>query len=319
MLGQFVDRRQKAALLARARDADQQWLDFDAATLRSGYNKQPFLLRHRLPLHPEFALDRLFALCHRLPPSEVRIRVGEIPEDAEFDGSLRKFNQGLALTDVEAGFEQSRAYIAVYNPERDPGFRPVIEQLLGEIAQAIEPFDPGLNWYSTYLFLSTGGSLTPYHMDREMNFLLQVRGRKTARLWDPADDEVMTPAQKDRLLADETDLRPQYRPDLEARAMRFALEPGLGLHHPFIAPHLIRTNDSLSISLAITFRTRRSDRWADAHKFNHRLRGLGMNPTPVQHSALLDAAKATMIRAGRPGRRLLAAVRGRHAFGGVSP
>jgi len=27
--------------------------------------------------------------------------------------------------------------------------------------------------------------ITPYQMDREMNFLLQIRGTKTVPLWDP--------------------------------------------------------------------------------------------------------------------------------------
>ena len=27
------------------------------------------------------------------------------------------------------------------------------------------PIEPGMNWYSTYIFISTQDSVTPYHMD----------------------------------------------------------------------------------------------------------------------------------------------------------
>jgi len=88
--------------------------------------------------------------------------------------------------------------------------------------------------------------------------------------------------------------------------MVFELEPGLGVHHPFIAPHLVTTGKQLSISLAITFRTRRSDVWTDAHCFNHRLRRrLGVAPIGVGNLAVLDAARAGLVRMGRQARRWL--------------
>lgn len=93
-----------------------------------------------------------------------------------------------------------------------------------------------------------------------MNFLLQIRGRKTAQLGDPNDDQVMSPAECDHLFSHDEDARPTYRPALDALAMSFELEPGLGVHHPFIAPHLVRTGPQPSVSLAVTFRTPRSDR-----------------------------------------------------------
>jgi hypothetical protein len=143
-------------------------------------------------------------------------------------------------------------------------------------------------------------------MDREMNFLLQIRGTKTVKLWDPRDPEIMTPAQKDQLLAAREEPRPIYKPSFERKAMTFALAPGLGVHHPFIAPHLVTTGKQLSISLAITFRTERSDRWTDAHRFNHRMRSrLGVAPGSVGSLGVVDATKAGIIRMGRQARRLL--------------
>jgi hypothetical protein len=147
-------------------------------------------------------------------------------------------------------------------------------------------------------------------MDREMNFLLQSRGTKTVRLWDPADDEIMTAAQKDELLAYGSELRPQYRDSFERKAMIFELSPGLGVHHPFIAPHLVQTGPELSISLAITFRTVASDTWTDAHAFNHKARTLlRLNPAPVRANATRDRMKAAAIRTYRRLRKTINGVR----------
>ena len=106
----------------------------------------------------------------------------------------------------------------------------------------------------------------------------------------------MSPAQKDRLLAYEG-TRPPYRPEFEQRAVHFALQPGLGVHHPFIAPHRVWTHSNLSVSLAFTFRTRQSDRLTAAHQFNNRLRRLGLqNPRPVGESVWVDGTKARALK-----------------------
>jgi hypothetical protein len=241
MLGSFLTETRHDQLLRSARAAPDRWIEFDAEAMRRHYNRLPFLVRHRLDAHPAFELAALHSLCRRLPDAQVCRRRGAIPADAHFDSSLATYATPLGVDEAFGRMEADGLYVAVYNPETDPEYRVVIEGLLGEIAQAVAPFERRINWYSTYLFVSAGGSLTPYHMDREMNFLLQIRGEKTACLWDPNDDAVMSPAQRAHLFSSSDDARPVYRPELDALAMRFELQPGLGVHHPFIAPHLVHT------------------------------------------------------------------------------
>ena len=304
MLGALLAADRVAALVAAANRQSRPWLEFRREDFAAGYNRHPFLVEHRLADHPLFTFESLAALCRRLPPNQVHVRAGVVPADAEFDTSLKRFNQGLSLEDALDHLVERGAYIAVNNPEFDAVYGPAIEGFLGEIAAQTEPLEPGLNWFSTYLFISAQNAVTPYHMDREMNFLLQVRGTKTVRLWDPNDDEIMSPAQKDILLAARDQPRPTYKPSFDAKAMVFELRPGIGVHHPFIAPHLVTTNSSLSISLAITFRTARSDLWTDAHIFNARCRRLGLNPSTVGKRAIVDDVKARAIRAIRTARNV---------------
>jgi hypothetical protein len=305
MLGQFVTHDSVSGMVAQARQSRRPWLLLDGHEFRTAYNQRPFLVRHRLAEHPYFEYGALAALCRRLPIDQVRYRFGVIPSDAEFDTSLQRFRQGLTLDDAIDRMEERQAYIAIYNAEKDPEYRPVIEALLGELAAHSEAIDPGLNWYSTYIFVTAKDSVTPYHMDREMNFLLQIRGTKTVKLWDPHDDEIMNPDEKDRLLADRSQPLPTYKPSFERKAMIFDLVPGNGVHHPFLAPHLVTTGRQLSISLAITFRTHRSDVWTDAHCFNYRLRqrtklALGT----VGRFGVVDTTKAGFIRLTRKARRI---------------
>jgi hypothetical protein len=296
MLGKFLTKDQVAQLAREASsNGKEPWIKFDPEVMRTSYNRRSFSVPHRLTEHPLFKLDALFTLCRRLGEKSARVRFGEVPVDTDFDSSLSRFKKELTLEDAINSLEEKKAYIALYNPEQDPEYRAAIEGFFGEIAAQLRDVDPDLNWYSTYIFISAQGSVTPYHMDREMNFLLQIRGKKTVKLWDPFDDEIMTPAQKDALLA-RKGKRPEYRPSFEAKASTYELTPGFGVHHPFIAPHLVTTGPEVSISLALTFRTRQSDTWTAAHVFNHLARRVGLTPTPVASNPRFDRAKAALVR-----------------------
>lgn len=299
LFGEFVP-RERAAALARGRGPGSQGLlQFDPEEVGNAYNRRPFILRHRLTEHPLLTPQALFSLCRRLPSDYVKIRRGVIPGNAHFDSSYDRYRDGLSLEETLEHFEELKAYICIYNPERDSIYRPLIDSLLGEIAAAIADTDPVVTWFSTYIFVSTSGAVTPYHMDREMNFLLQVRGDKEVLLWDPADEEILSPAEKDHLLSGFGAWRPIYKPSFEAKAMHFDLRPGLGVHHPFIAPHRVHTLDGLSVSLAFTFRTLKSDMVTKAHSFNEVLRRLRMSPHPIGENEAMDHAKAVASNAVR--------------------
>jgi hypothetical protein len=305
MLGTTLTPARYREMASDAARADTRWLELDPAAFRQSYNREPFLVAHRLAQHDAFRLDELKALCRRMPQGTVNHRIGVVPINTDFDKSLTSFRKSLTLDDALDAMEERQAYVVVNNPEIDREYRPVIEGLLGELACCTDSLEPFMNWYSTYLFISAHHSVTPYHMDREMNFLLQIRGTKTVRLWNPSDDEVMTPAQKDELLSYAGEARPQYHDGLASKAMVYELKPGLGVHHPYIAPHLVHTGPELSISLAITFRTRQSDVWRDAHRLNHSLRAWGIHPTSVRKSMLIDRTKAKAVSAVRWARTLM--------------
>jgi len=308
MLGEHLSEERFRSIMEVAQAAPR-WLDIDPEAVHEHYNASGFLVSHRLPEHPLFELEPLFHLCRRMPRSAVKHRFGIVPGNAHFDTSIVTYSQGLALEDAIDHLVDKRAYIAIYNPEKDPEYKPVIEGLLGELGLATRGLERAFNWYSTYIFISANDSVTPYHMDREMNFLLQIAGRKTVRLWDPNDDVVMRPEQRDHLFSFDANARPAWHDGLPARARVFELEPGLGVHHPFIAPHLVTTGQNFSISLAITYRTPRSDVMSDAHAYNDRLRRFGLGGIPVGRHPAVDVAKARALRGARAAKEVLRRLR----------
>jgi Cupin-like domain len=310
MIGEFVSAREYAELLSRGKSLEHRQLSIDEPLFRASYNRHPFELTHRLHEHDRFSLPSLFELVRRLPESFVVCRPGLVPDGADFDSSFRP-DSALDLEDALGNLESRRAYVYARNPEADPGFRPLIRDSIAEIAAHVHDLDGPITWYSTYLFISAQGSVTPYHMDREMNFLLQIRGTKQVQLWDPADPEVLTEFEKDRLLS-YSGARPPLRPATLSRARKYGLRPGSGVHHPFIAPHLVHTESELSVSLAVTFRTRRSDTWTKAHQMNHHLRRLGLHPKPVGTDAWRDALKANALSGAERTRAALRGITTRH-------
>jgi hypothetical protein len=292
MLGQWIGERGVTELVRAARQNSVPTLKFDGPEFRRCYNQSGFTFEHSLSEHPLFRLGPLADLCRRRRDLVLH-RGGPVAVDADFDRAFDPYSFPEALDAALQRIGEPGSYFMISNAEKDSLYRPVIEGLLGEIAAQSTALDPGLNWWSSYVFISTDASVTPYHMDREMNFLIQVHGAKRERLWDA---NVMTQREKEVLFGNLAAPRPAYTPALEQLAKVYELTPGVGVHHPFIAPHVVETQSSLSISLAITYRTDGSERCSDAFRYNYRMRQLGLRPRPVGAHLLEDKLRAGSFR-----------------------
>ena len=65
--------------MANVKSVQSQWLDLDAEVFRTAFNRQPFVIGHRLTNHPLFTLPRLVELAQRLPAEQVEYNSGRIP------------------------------------------------------------------------------------------------------------------------------------------------------------------------------------------------------------------------------------------------
>ncbi len=62
-----------------------------------------------------------------------------------------------------------------------------MDEVLDELNLGVEQRDPGMCYRGGWIFVTSPNTVTPFHYDKEHNFILQVRGRKTLHVWDHRD------------------------------------------------------------------------------------------------------------------------------------
>lgn len=277
-------------------------LDFEGTELRARFGRAPFLVRHRLAGHTLFSLERLVELARRLPASRVEYNAGNVPLSLD---PARTPRTGLSAEETIRRIAECNSWLVLKNVEQDAQYAELLDRCLAEVRAHSETLAPGMLDRESFIFVSSPGSITPYHMDPEQNFLLQVRGTKSISILDPADPEVFPDNEVERFYSG-AHRNLVLREAVRAKACTFALAPGLGVHVPVTAPHWVQNGPEVSVSYSITFQTRASLRSAHAHRMNASLRRLGLHPSPVGRSALRDELKQWLFRARRRAARLFA-------------
>ncbi|MBK8232736.1 MAG: transcription factor [Candidatus Eisenbacteria bacterium] len=278
-----------------------RWLDVDPEVFRAHFNKKPFFIRHTLANHPLFSLDRLVKLSQDLPPSYVEWRAGGLNVDQ--DPALTPMN-GLSAEETLRQISENRSYLILKWVEHDPEYRRLLDECLDQLAEHSEPLYPGMWKRAAFIFISSPNDTVPYHMDHEHNFLLQVRGHKVVRQWDPDDRFILTDREIEDHYANFKHRNMRYREEFGPTAWTLPLPTGQGLHFPVCAPHWIQNGDEASISFSITFRSRWTRRRELLYHANANLRKRGFKPSPVGENPLEDIWKLSLMQTASFVRRL---------------
>jgi hypothetical protein len=267
-------------------------LGIDAGEFGECFDRRPFVIGHRLADHPLFSLPRLVKLARALPAENVEYNAGNIP--VSMNPALTPRN-GLTAEETIIRIAECKSWLVLKYVEHDPEYRKLLERCLAEVRPHSEALRPGMCDGQAFVFITSPGSVTPYHMDPEHNFLLQVRGSKHVHLFDPRDRSILPAEELERFYGG-GHRNMVFRRELDARALRYELTPGRGLHFPVTAPHYVRNGAEVSVSFSITFRTPDLERRARAHLFNARLRRLGISPASVGRRPRLDSMKSLAWR-----------------------
>jgi hypothetical protein len=265
---------------------------FDEQTLRQSFNQTPFLLEHRLVGHPLFELPRLIELAGTLPEDQVEYNSGDLPVTQD---PLKTPRNGLSIRETIQRIEECRSWLVLKIVEVDPGYRQLLDLCLDPLIR----FCPDMRTREAFVFVSSPDAVTPYHIDHECNFLLQIVGTKMVRMLPPNDPTVIQEADLERFYAGGSRNLLRLDSQMVARASSFELTPGLGLHFPVTAPHWVKNGPAVSISFSVTFRTSHSDRREILYRINHRMRALGLHPRPVGRSQSSDTMKFGLFNAAR--------------------
>ena len=257
------------------------------------FARMPFLLPHNLAGHELFSLPRLVELAQRLPESLVEYNAGEVPIGLD---PARTPRNGLSPEETIRRIEECRSWLVLKSVQQDPAYARLLDECLAEVRAASVRLTEGMQDPHAFIFVSSPEAVTPYHMDPEENFLLQIRGTKTMSVFDPADRSIISEPEFERFFSG-AHRNLAYRDDYQRKARLFELTPGVALHVPFAAPHWVQNGPAVSVSFSITFNTRASSRISHAHRVNGQLRRWGIQPAPVGRSALRDRLKQLVSRA----------------------
>ncbi len=235
--------------------AGERVMRIEPDVFRDKFNRLPFLVPHRVtPEHPLFTLPRLIELARRLPEQYVEYNAGNIP--VSIDSRLTPRN-GLSIEETIRRIEEHCSWMVLKRVEQDPEYKEFLNQCLDDVQEYSEPLDPGMMDRAGAIFISSPSSVTPYHLDAEYNFLLQVRGVKTLHVFDAADRSILSEEElEERSAAKVVHRNLVFKDEYQQKAMVFELKPGSALHVPSMDPHWVQNGPNVSISFSAGFLTR---------------------------------------------------------------
>jgi hypothetical protein len=265
------------------------------AAVTAAYPNQPTMLDHQLAGHELLTLDALATLAEALPAADVEynrsdLPIGINPEDIP--------GNGLGIGDTIRGIAENRSWAVLKFIEQVPAYRALLEELLAELKPIVETRTGPMLTLQGFVFVSSPGSITPFHFDPEHNILLHLRGDKVMTVYPAGDTRFAAQVEHERYHSGGHRNLP-WEEGFGTEGFVAELTPGTGVMVPVMAPHFVKVGAEPAISLSITWRSEWSYREAEAHAANKWLRARGLNPTMPPRWPGHARAKTLAWRAAR--------------------
>lgn len=285
---------------AQSRAGYGMWADdaADFSTLKIGK------LHHNFHEHPLLQLVELERLATELLPlQQCRFAVPGMTYGSDFAHN-DQHPEGFGVEEVFSRLEEPGSAIALFNIETIPRYKALLTEILDTMRPIVERDQGKIFMETGFIFISAPPAVTPFHIDRENNFWLQLQGRKTMNVW-PNTDRAAVPAAavEDYIVAHRT-RKVRFQEELRGRSHEFNVAAGDGVYFPSTSPHMTQTDrtwvqpgDGVSISFGVNFYTEHTRHTARVHQMNRVLRnGLRLKPASPGRSKAADAAKASFGR-----------------------
>jgi hypothetical protein len=280
----------------------------DAGAFSRNFDRRPFDFEHAFADHPLFAPEHLLQLAKDMAGDsrDVYYDAGDVRVDQRWDETPVCT---LPIDQLLHRIETAGAWIVLRRAEKYPEFAALLDACMDEIETLSgQDLRRIAKFRNAIVFINSPNRISSYHIDRECNYLLQIRGTKTVSIFDRDDRDVLPETEIERFWAVDNNSA-VYKPHLEHRARVFELTPGRGVHIPVNAPHWVRNGPSVAVSLSINFHYHDA-RLADVYRANYWLRRIGLHPLAPRRSRVHDTVKSTLYRSARglqaTTRRLLA-------------
>ncbi|CAD7338000.1 transcriptional regulator [Sphingomonadales bacterium 56] len=250
-----------------------QIFDEDAQRIFAGaYPDAPVKLHHGLAGHPLLAIEALAGLAERMPAASVEYNLGKLPLGVRPEDTPAN---GLSLGETIRTIESNGSWAVLKNVERDAAYGALLDAALAELAPIVDARTGAMLNREAFIFLSSPGSVTPFHMDPEHNILLQIMGEKVMTVF-PAGDEELVPAMQSEAFHAGGHRNLHWQEHFRGRGTAVRLLPGDAIHVPVKAPHFVENGAGVSVSLSVTWRSERSVAESELHGLNALLRRRGL-------------------------------------------
>ncbi|MAJ59707.1 MAG: hypothetical protein CBC48_06785 [bacterium TMED88] len=251
---------------------------------------------HDFSDHPLLQAEALRALAKRLEQGQTE-KVKFIDPNAEAGSDFilgTRPPPGRSIDDLFDNLSAPGSWLAIYEARTDPEYGPLIDEVIAAGAPLLGAESRTIFDSDAYIFISAPPSLTPFHIDRENNFFLQIRGRKQFSAWDPNDRETVPESAVEGWIVRGSLAGVKWRDDHVRRAVvHEELGPGQGLFMPSTSAHMSRTRTRsesesgepglVSISIGVVYYTAHTKRHAVIYALNSLLRKLKWKPQPPGH------------------------------------
>lgn len=264
-----------------------------AGEFSSKYNREHFQFDHGLSGHPLFALDSLRALAKRMPDHrDTYWSNGKVSVDAGWETGR---DGRLSLDDTIAHIADNNSMVILKHAEQDGVYGPLLKDFLGRIVQLAGPrMRPDVMVGEVLILISSPNRVTPYHIDAETNYLVQVTGDKTICVFDGQDRTLVRHEELEKYFAGDHS-GAAYRQERQKDATEYDLRAGTAVHIPPFSPHWVRNGNNVSVALSVNYELRSIHRLGRVYRMNAMLRRAGLAPTAPGQSGWRDGLKAAAI------------------------
>lgn len=243
--------------------------------LRAVYPLQAGILRHCLTDHPLLSREMLALAAERMDPAHVECRAADGSNGGEFAHATRI--AGSAAETIRQ-IDQAGRWVMLRFAEQLPEYAELIAALQAEMEPVLLPTTGKALKAVAFIFISSPGTLTPYHFDPEFNILFQIAGTKRFATF-PVTEPWLPVAQQEQFHRLEDNLLPWHETFRTCETVH-RLVPGEALFVPYKVPHWVEVDDEPAISISLTWRTAGSIEHDLAWRCNDWLRHRGLSPAP---------------------------------------
>lgn len=258
-------------------------------------------LHHNFHEHPLFQIPELVKLGKELAPlDQCRFMRPGITVASPIAHDSRH-PDGRSIDEFFHRLEEPSSSVALYNIEVVPRYQALLHAIVNTMRASVEPEQPDIFRVNGFVFISSPPSVTPFHIDRENNFWLQLHGRKVMNVWDHGDRSIVPAEAVEDFIVTHSLRKVRFKEEFRSRSQEFHARPGDGVYFPSTSPHMTRSEsewtspgDRVSISIGVTFYTSATRKVARVHQVNRVLRRCGLSPAYPGVSPTADALKAAV-------------------------